>query len=67
MKVLNSDHSELMSVRQLSREGNHLVIEGHIMQAMPIRCVLTPTEVRAAMKLLSVKLVLFLISMPFRS
>lgn len=67
MKVYNSDHSELMDVHILSKEGNNLVIQGSIMEAMPVRCVLTPTEVRAAFKLMNWKLILFLITLPFRS
>ena len=67
MKVFNTDHSELMDVIELEREGNNLVIRGNIMQSMPIRCIVTPSEVRGTFKLVRWKLFFFLLTMPFRS
>lgn len=67
MKVFNTDHSELMDVVTLEREGNNLIVCGNIMQSMPIRCVVTPSEVRGAFKLVGFRLFLFLLTMPFRS
>ena len=67
MKVLNADHSALMEVTSLERDGNNLVINGYIMDSLPIRCLLTPTEARGALKLIKFRLMFFLMSMFFRS
>ena len=66
MKVYASDNSELMNIGKLYRQGNELVMEGTIMEAMPIRARLKPAEVRQAMKLLSFGDMLFIASMLFR-
>lgn len=67
MKLLSPDSSVLMEVSRLERDGNNLVIIGSIMGAMPIRAILTPTETRSALKLLSFRLKLFLFTLLFRS
>lgn len=55
-----------MDVKALRKEGDNLVIEGRIMGALPIQAVLTPDQARAALKLLNVKMVLFLLTILFR-
>lgn len=67
MKLLNRDHSVLMEVHEMRRENSQLVIRGAIMGAMPVEAVLTPTEVRAALRQIGFFRLLFLISMLFRS
>jgi len=67
MKILNADRSELMEVIKLEREGSNLVISGTIMEALPIRCILTPTQARSAVRLLGIRLALFVLTMLFRS
>lgn len=67
MKVYNGDGSTLMQVTSLEQQGNNLVINGYIMGAMPIRCMLTPTEGRNALKLVKFKLLLFLLTFLMRS
>lgn len=67
MKLYTSDHSELMDVTRLRKEGNNLVVEGTIMGAMPTEAVLTPTEFRASIKLISPSVIWLLITMLFRS
>ncbi len=67
MKLLSPDNSVLMEVSRLEREGNHLVIIGSIMGAMPIRAILTPTETRSGFGLMSFRLKLFVFSLLFRS
>lgn len=67
MKLYTTDHSELMDVTGLKKEGNNLVVQGTIMGAMPTEAVLTPTELRASFKLLGPGLILFLLTMFFRS
>jgi len=65
MKLYNFDNSELMDVSALRTDGSSLVVVGRIMGAMPTEAVLRPTELRKAFKLLSPKLVFFVIKMLF--
>ncbi|WEK45392.1 MAG: hypothetical protein P0Y56_10125 [Candidatus Andeanibacterium colombiense] len=66
MKIYSADKSELMQVSRIERKGNDLVLKGKVFGTMPMSATLTPEQARAAFKLLSVQLVLFLITMPFR-
>jgi hypothetical protein len=66
MKLYGSDNSELMEVSALRPEANRLVVEGTIMGAMPIRAVLTPAELRSALRLLNFKTMVFILGMLFR-
>ena len=67
MKIFAVDKSELMQVSAIERKGNDLVLKGKVFGTMPMSATLTPEQARAAFKLLSVGLVLFLITLPFRS
>lgn len=67
MKLQNPDGSTLMEVSRFQRDGSNLVIRGTIMGAMPVHAVLTPTETRGALRLLGVRLLLFVVSLLFRS
>ena len=66
MKLYGSDNQELMNVSSLTREGSHLVIKGRIFGSMPLTAKLRPEEVRAALKLMNFRTLLFLLSMIFR-
>lgn len=66
MKIYDNNDQELMAVRSIERDGNHLVIRGKIFGAMPMVAKLTPGEARAAFKLLDFKTILFIVSMLFR-
>lgn len=66
MKIFAADKSELMQVSAIERKGNNLVLKGKVFGTMPMSATLTPEQARAAFKLLSVRLVLFLITLPFR-
>ena len=66
MKIESTDGAELMTVQSLEREGNSLVIRGKVCGAMPMNAKLTPAAARAAFKLLSPKLLFFLLTLPFR-
>ena len=61
------DQETLMSINSIEPSGNNILIEGHIMGALPVRAVLTPKEARAALRLLSVRKVLFLLTFIFRT
>jgi hypothetical protein len=53
MKLFTTDNSELMTVSAIQAEGRNLVVEGTIMGAMPVRAIVKPAELRAALKLMS--------------
>jgi len=67
MKLYGSDNAELMDVEKIYRRGNELVMEGTIMDSMPIVARVKPAEVRQALKLLTFRDLLFAASMIFRS
>lgn len=66
MKIRNADKSELMQVSKIERKGNDLVLKGKAFGTMPMTATLTPEEAKAFVKLLTPKLALFLLTMPFR-
>ena len=66
MKLQSTDGSELMTVTALEREGNSLLIRGKVFGAMPMNARLNPDAARAAFKLLSPRLIFFLLTLPFR-
>ena len=66
MQLLTKDGDNLMTVERIEREGNDLVVHGEIMNALPVRAVLTPAEARKAFKLLNFKTMVFAASMLFR-
>jgi hypothetical protein len=66
MKIQSSDGAELMTVQSLERDGNTLLIRGKVFGAMPMNARLTPEAARAAFRLLTPRLIFFLLTMPFR-
>lgn len=66
MKIFTSDNAELMEVKSLERSGNTLIIKGKIYGAMPMTAKVSPQEARNALKLLNLRMVLFLITLLFR-
>jgi len=66
MKLYGTDRRELMTVSRIERAGTHLVIRAKVFGAMPLTAVLTPADVRAGLKLLGLRGVLFMLAMPFR-
>jgi hypothetical protein len=66
VKIYSADKSELMDVSSIERKGDDLVLKGKVFGTMPMAATLTPEQARAAFKLLSFKLILFLITLPFR-
>ncbi len=66
MKIQSTDGSELMTVVALERDGKNLLIRGKVFGAMPMNARLTPSAARAALKLLSPRMILFLLTLPFR-
>ena len=66
MKLHSTDGSELLTVTSLARDGNSLLIKGKVFGAMPMNALLKPAAARAALKLLTPRLILFLLTPPFR-
>ena len=66
MKLHSTDGSELLTVTSLTRDGNSLLIKGKVFGAMPMNARLKPAAARAALKLLTPRLILFLLTLPFR-
>lgn len=65
-KIFDANKGELMAIAALEREGADLVIRGKIYGAMPMTARLRPEEVRHLLKLLTPKILFFLVTMPFR-
>ncbi len=66
MKLYSPDKSELMDVSAIERSGNELLIKGKVFGAMPMTARLKPEEARKALKLVNLKLALFILTLPFR-
>jgi hypothetical protein len=66
MKIYDKGRKELMQVSKIERDGNALVLKGKIFGTMPMTALLTPEEARAALKLLDVKTIFFLLTILFR-
>jgi len=66
MKLYGADNRELMTINEIARDGNMLVVRGCILGAMPMTAKLKPEEARAALKLLNFRTIIFLVSLFFR-
>jgi hypothetical protein len=66
VKLHSADGSELLTVNALERDGNSLLIRGKVFGTMPLNARLQPAAARAALKLLTPRLILFLLTLPFR-
>ncbi len=65
-RILDANDKELMAIRKIEADGNTLVIRGKIFGAMPMVARLTPAEARAALRLLDLRTMLFLLTLLFR-
>jgi hypothetical protein len=66
VKIYSADKSELMDIAKIERKGDNLVLKGKVFGTMPMSATLTPEEAKKAMKLLSPKLIAFIVTLPFR-
>jgi hypothetical protein len=66
MKIFGQDNNELMRITSLEREDGKLVMKGKVFGSMPMTAKLTPHEARNALKLLNLRLVIFLLTFFFR-
>ncbi len=66
MKIYGADGREMMAVTSIGRSGSDLVIKGKLFGAMPVTAKLKPAEARNALRLLGLRTILFLLTLPFR-
>lgn len=68
IKLYGPDNKEMMTITKLDKDadGNGLVIKGKIYGAMPLTARLYPEDARACLKMLTPKLVWFLLTMMFK-
>ncbi len=66
MKLYGADGKELMTVIAIERDGSTLVVKGKIFGTMPLSARLRPEEARKALRLLGVRNLFFLLTLPFR-
>ena len=66
MKIYGADGKEMMTVSSLEREGSTLVIKGKIFGTMPLSARLRPEEARKVFGLLNFRMLIFLLTLPFR-
>jgi len=66
MQLRNTDGSALMTIERLSKDGHNLLVEGVLMDSMPVRCVLTPSEARRALPLFRLSTLWLLLTILFR-
>jgi hypothetical protein len=66
MKLYGADKRELLTVSGIERNGNQLVIKAKVFGTMPLTATLSPANVREGLKLLRLRGILFLLTMPFR-
>jgi hypothetical protein len=64
--IFGTDKSKLIEVQGLSRSGNNVVFKGKIMGAMPVSGVVRPSQVRVLLKMLGWRMIVFLVTLPFR-
>ena len=65
MKLFTTDNSEMMDISKIEAENGRLLITGTIMGAMPVQVVMTGTEMRKVLPLLSWKVIVTAIKMLF--
>ena len=66
MKLYGPDNKEMLQITAIERVGGELVLRGKIFGTMPMTAKLRPAEVRSAFKLLSLRTLLFALTLPFR-
>jgi hypothetical protein len=66
MKIYGADGKEMMTVTSIDRDGSDLVIKGKLFGTMPLSARLKPSEARKAFRLLKLRTLLFLLTLPLR-
>jgi hypothetical protein len=66
MNIYGADNKVLMSISSIEPAEGCLLVKGKIFGTMPLSAKLRPEEARAALKLMSFKSILFLLTLLFR-
>jgi len=66
MRIYGADGKEMMTVSSIEREGSALVVKGKLFGTMPLTAKLPPQEARRALRLLTPRMLFFLLTLPFR-
>jgi hypothetical protein len=66
MRLFGTANEEIMAVSSIERDGNSLVIKGKTLGTMPLTARLDPEQARAGLRLMGLKLLAFLLTLPFR-
>jgi hypothetical protein len=66
LKLFGADNKEMLTISVIERDGRELILRGKIFGTMPMTARVRPEEARQALKLLSWRTFLFLVSLPFR-
>ena len=66
MTLHSTDGTTLLEVSAIERKGSDLLIKGKVFGTMPMTACLSPAETRKGLRLLGLRLILFLLTLPFR-
>jgi hypothetical protein len=66
IRLYGPDKREMLQIATLERETSVLVIKGKIFGTLPLTARLNPEDARAFLKMLTPKLIFFLVTLPFR-
>lgn len=66
MRLYSNDRSVLMEVSAIERDGSELLVRGKVFGTMPMTARLNASECRAGLRLLDLRTVWFLLTLPFR-
>jgi hypothetical protein len=66
MTLYSSDNTALIEISNIERRGSELLHRGKVFGTMPITARVTPAEARKGLKLLTFRLVLFLLTFLLR-
>lgn len=65
LKLYTAYNAEMMDIKEVKAQGTTLVMTGSIMSGMPAEVILTPSELRKGLSLLSWKVAFTVIRMLF--
>lgn len=66
MRLFGAANEEIMAVDRIERDGDSLLIRGKTFGTMPLTARLDPEQARAGLKLMGLRLLTFLLTLPFR-
>jgi hypothetical protein len=66
MTLYSPDNSPLMQISAIERSGNELLVKGKVFGTMPVTARLKPSEARKGLRMLGLRLGLFLVTFLLR-